>query len=123
MFYNPLTDLEEIYTLGPSTIGFPPEFRRRVDLTVTEPNLIVEKEVCNETIYGVGPGCSNFVPLAADGDAYDNYIYRVTVRNEGAAGGVTRAPAYDVTVISDTDPTDLIFVDPLDTDGLASLPA
>jgi len=118
VFYNPLTDLEELYTLGPSTVGFPPEFRRRVDLTVTEPNLIVEKEVCNETIYGVGPGCSNFVPLADDGDAYDTYVYRVTVRNEDAAGGVTRAPAYDVTVTSDTDPTDLIFVDPLDADGL-----
>ena len=118
VFFNPLTDLEELYTLGPSTVGFPPEFRRRVDLTVTEPHLIVVKEVCNETIYGAGPGCSNFVPLADDGDAFDTYIYRVTVANEGAAGGVTRAPAYDVTVTSDTDPTDLIYVDPLETDGL-----
>lgn len=118
VFFNPLTNLEEIYTLGPSTVGYPPEFRRRVDLIVTEPRLIVEKEVCNETIYGAGPGCSNFVPLADDGDAYDTYIYRVTVRNEAAAGGVTRAPAYDVTVTSDTDPTDLIYVDVLETDGL-----
>ncbi len=118
VFYNPLTDLEEVYTLGPSTVGFPPEFRRRVDLTVTEPYLTVDKEVCNETIYGVGPGCSNFVSLADDGDAYDSYIYRVTVTNEAASGGVTRAPAYDVTVTTDTDPTDLIFVQPLPTDGL-----
>ncbi len=118
VFYNPLTDLEELYTLGPSTVGFPPEFRRRVDLTVTEPRLVVVKEVCNETIYGAGPACSNFVTLADDGDAYDTYIYRVTVTNEAAAGGVTRAPAYDITVTSDTDPTDLIFVDPLEADGL-----
>ena len=118
VFYNPLTDLEEIYTLGPSTVGFPPEFRRSVDLTVTEPRLIVDKEVCNETIYGVGPACSNFVPLADDGDAFDTYIFRITVANEAAAGGVTRAPAYDVTVTSDNDPTDLNFVDPLETDGL-----
>ncbi len=118
VFFNPLTSSEELYTLGPSTVGYPPEFRRRVDLTVTEPRLIVEKEVCNETIYGAGPACSNFVPLADDGDAYDTYIYRVTVRNEAAAASVTRAPAYDVTVTTDTDPTDLIFVDPLDADGL-----
>lgn len=118
VFFNPLTDEEEVYTLGPSTVGYPPEFRRRVDLTVTEPQLTVEKEVCNETIYGAGPGCSNFVPLADDGDAYDSYIYRVTVSNEDAAGGVARAPAYDVTVTTDTDPTDLIFVQPLETDGL-----
>ena len=118
VFYNPLTDEEELYTLGPSTVGFPPEFRRRVDLVVTEPRLIVEKLVCNETIYGVGPGCTNFVPLADDGDAYDTYIYQVTVRNEAAAGGVTRAPAYDITVTTDTDPTDLMVVDTLETDGL-----
>lgn len=118
VFYNPLTDLEEVYTLGPSTVGFPPEFRRRVDLTVTEPYLTVEKEVCNETIYGAGPGCSNFVALADDGDAYDSYIYKVTVSNEAASGSVTRAPAYDVTVTTDTDPTDLIYIQPLPTDGL-----
>ena len=118
VFFNPLTQLEELYILGPSTVGFPPEFRRRVDLTVTEPRLIVTKEVCNETIYGTGPGCTNFVPLADDGDAYDAYIYRVTVSNEAADDGVTRAPAYDVTVTSDSDPTDLIYVAPLETDGL-----
>ena len=118
VFFNPLTSLEELYTLGPSTIGFPPEFRRRVDLTVTEPNLILVKEVCNETIYGVGPGCTNFAPLVDDGDAFDDYIFRITVTNEAAASGTTRAPAYDVTVTSVTDPTDLITVYPLETDGL-----
>ena len=118
VFLNALTSEEEIYTLGPTTVGYPPEFRRSVDLTVTEPNLIVEKAVCNETIYGAGPGCGNFVPLANDGDAYDTYIFRVTVTNEAAAGGVTRAPAYDVTVFSDMDPSDLVYIDPLDADGL-----
>ena len=118
VFLNALTNQEEVYTLGPSTVGYPPEFRRRVDLTVTEPRLLLEKEVCNETIYGTGPSCTNFVPLADDGDAYDTYIYRVTVTNGDAAGGVTRAPAYDVTVTNDMDPTDLIYVVPLDADGL-----
>lgn len=118
VFFNPLTAEEEVYSLSPSTIGYPPEFRRRVDLTVTEPRLILTKEVCNETIYGIGPGCTNFVPLADDGDAFDTYIYRINVANEAAAGGATRAPAYDITVTSVTDPTDLVFVDPLETDGL-----
>jgi len=118
IFYNPLTDEEETYNLSTSTIGYPPEFRRRVDLTVTEPRLILTKEVCNETIYGAGPACSNFVPLADDGDAFDTYIWRVNVANEANSGGVARAPAYDITVSSVTDPTDLQFVDPLETDGL-----
>ena len=49
VFMNPLTNQEEVYTFSPSTTGYPPEFRRRVDLTVTEPNIVVTKEVCNET--------------------------------------------------------------------------
>ncbi|MCZ6770561.1 MAG: hypothetical protein O7G83_01075, partial [Proteobacteria bacterium] len=118
VFFNPISNMEEIFNLGPTTIGFPPEIRRRVDLTVTEPNLTVVKEVCNETIYGTGPTCSNFVTLADDGNAFETYIYRITVTNEASASGVSRAPAYDVTVTSVTDATDLIFVDPLASDGL-----
>ena len=80
-----MTDEEELYNLGPNTVGFPREVHRRVDLTVTEPRLIVTKEVCNETRYGAGPACSNFVTLADDGDAYDTYVYRVTVANEASS--------------------------------------
>ena len=118
IFFNQATDEEELYNLGPNTVGFPREVHRRVDLTVTEPHLIVTKEVCNETRYGAGPACSNFVPLADDGDAFDTYVYRVTVANEASSGGVTRAPAYDVTVTSVADPSDLLFVDPLAGDAL-----
>ena len=118
MFYNPLTSEEEIYTFGTGTTGYPREFRRRVDLTVTEPNIIVTKEVCNETDYGFGPSCSNFLPLVDDGDAFDTYIFRVTVTNEAAASGVTRAPAYDVTAFSDMDPGDWLYIVPFDADGL-----
>ena len=100
IFFNPLTNAEELFTLGPNTVGFPAEIRRRVDLTVTEPDVVITKEVCNETLYGVGPGCTNFVPFANDGDAYDTYIYRVTVANEANANGAPRAPAYDLTVTS-----------------------
>ncbi len=118
VFMNPLTNQEEVYTFSPSTTGYPPEFRRRVDLTVTEPNIIVTKEVCNETIYGTGTSCSNFLPLVDDGDAFDTYIFRVTIENEAASGGVPRAPAYDVTVFSDMDPSDFIYIQPFESDGL-----
>ncbi|MGI9645217.1 MAG: hypothetical protein ACR2O6_07910, partial [Ilumatobacteraceae bacterium] len=118
IFFNQVSMQEELFNLGPNTIGFPREVHRRADLTVTEPELTVTKEVCNETRYGVGPACSNFVALADDGDAFDTYVYRIAVTNEAAAGGVTRAPAYDVTVTSVTDPSDRLFVDPLTGDGL-----
>ncbi len=122
VFFNPSIGGEEIFTLGPSTIGFPREVFRRVDVTVTEPQLTLVKEVCNETRYGVGAACTNFVPLADDGDAFDEYVYRITVTNEAAAGGVPRAPAYDVTVTSVTDASDQLEVlaltgDTLDNDG------
>ncbi|MHC4991530.1 MAG: hypothetical protein ACYTGC_11170, partial [Planctomycetota bacterium] len=118
IFFNQATEQEELYRLSPDTVGFPREVHRRVDLTVTEPRLVVTKEVCNETRYGAGPACSNFVALADDGDAYDTYVYRVTVTNEASSSGVTRAPAYDVTVTSVADPSDQLFVDPLVGDGL-----
>src|SRR5581483_1685545 len=60
---------EQTFNLGPNTAGYPPEVVRRFDLTVTEPKLTVVKEVCNEALHGAGPACSNFVPLANDGDA------------------------------------------------------
>ncbi len=118
VFFNTLIPGEETFTLGPSTIGFPREVHRRVDLTVTEPNLTVTKEVCNETLYGSGEACSNFVALADDGDAFDTYVYRVTVTNEAMTGGVAHAPAYDVTVTSVTDPSDQLFVELLTGDGV-----
>jgi uncharacterized repeat protein (TIGR01451 family)/fimbrial isopeptide formation D2 family protein len=118
VFFNDLLGVEETFDLGQNTVGYPPQSVRRFDLTVTEPRLIVTKEVCNETLYGVGPTCSNFVPLADDGDAFNSYIYRLTVTNEAAASGVTRAPAYDVTVTDQLDASDLAFVLPFASDGL-----
>ncbi|MBW2421120.1 MAG: DUF11 domain-containing protein [Deltaproteobacteria bacterium] len=118
IFYNDVKKEEEIFDLGPDTIGFPKEVYRRVDLTVTEPTLIVTKDVCNETRYGAGAACSNFVPLADDGDAFDTYVYRVTVENEASNNDVPRAPAYDVTVTSVADASDLLFVDTLAGDTL-----
>ena len=97
--------------------GYPVESVRRIDLTVTEPNLIVTKEVCNETLYGAGTSCSNFVALptlADDGDTQDLYIYRVTITNEASAGtpNTTRAPAFNVIVTDVLDSSDLMLIDP-----------
>lgn len=118
VFNNASTGLDEIFTLGPTTIGYPLASVRRVDLTVTEPNLTLVKTACNETLYGVGPACTNFVPLANNGDTYDNYIYRIAVTNGATAGGVARAPAYDVTVTDVLDANDMAYVVPFSADGL-----
>jgi uncharacterized repeat protein (TIGR01451 family)/fimbrial isopeptide formation D2 family protein len=107
-----------VRSLGPSTVGYPRVEVRRIALTVTEPQVTVVKEVCNESLYGSGPGCSNFVPLADDGDAYNAYIYRLTLTNEASSGGVQRAPAYDVTLTDRLDASDLAYVLPFATDGL-----
>ena len=105
-------------TLGPDTIGYPNEPIRREDLTITEPRLIVVKEVCNESRYGVGPACSNWTTLADDGDAYNDYIYRLIVRNEAAAAGIARSPAYDLVVTDTLDASGLACVMPFDGDAL-----
>ena len=107
-----------IFTFDPATPGYPAQAGREVDLTVTEPRLMIDKEVCDETLYGVGPTCSNFVPLVDDGDTNDQYVYRVTIANEASSGGVERAPAYDVTLTDSFDASDLLVAAAFDSDGL-----
>jgi uncharacterized repeat protein (TIGR01451 family)/fimbrial isopeptide formation D2 family protein len=118
VFFNPISNLEEVYDLGPNTVGYPREAVRRVDLTVQEPKLTVVKEVCNETLYGAGPACSHFVTLADDGDAYSSYIYRLTITNEASSNGVPRAPAYDIIVTDTEDASDLAYILPFGSDNL-----
>jgi large repetitive protein len=118
VFYNDILDAEELYSLGQGTVGYPQQAVRRIDLTVTEPNILLTKEVCNETLYGAGPACANWTTLADDGDAFHSYIYRITVTNEAESDGVTRAPAYDVIVTDELDASDLAFVLPFGTDVL-----
>ncbi len=118
VFFNSITNLEEVYDLGPNTVGYPREAGRRVDLTVREPRVTIVKEVCNETLYGLGPACSHFVTLADDGDAYSSYIYRLTITNEASSNGVPRSPAYDVIVTDTQDASDLAYVLPFGSDGL-----
>jgi len=117
------TGNEFTITYGPSMTVYPPLAGREVDLTVTEPNLIVVKEVCNESLSltGGGTGCTPWVTTANNGDALNDYIYRLTITNDDPAGsssGVPRAPAYDVVVTDTLDPSDLGYVLPFGTDGL-----
>ena len=121
VFNNIATTLDEEFLLGPGTIGYPDITVRRADLTITEPNIIVTKEVCNETLYGVGTGCSEFHQTINDGDTQDSYIYRITLENKDDADsptGVTRAPAYNVTATDTLDASDLMLVKSFATDGL-----
>jgi large repetitive protein len=118
VFNNATTGLDEIFLLGPGTVGYPQAPARTFNLTVTEPNLTVAKSVCNERKYGTGTACSNFVALASDGDSFDTYIYRITVSNGATASGVARAPAYDLNVTDVLDPSDLAYVVPFGSDGL-----
>ncbi|RFA33208.1 hypothetical protein CAL65_17705 [Alkalilimnicola ehrlichii] len=117
-FFNRNTGQAEQYTLGPDTVGYPHEPIRRVDLTITEPHVEVVKEVCNESLYGVGPDCANWTTHTAEGDAYDSYIYRITARNRAEVNGLQSAPAYDLIVTSTLDSSDLLYVIPLEEDGL-----
>jgi uncharacterized repeat protein (TIGR01451 family)/fimbrial isopeptide formation D2 family protein len=114
--------------------GYPVEAVRRIDLTVTEPNLIVTKEVCNETLSVTkGANCSLFVtdldtPAEGQGDTQDMYVYRVAITNEAASGGIARAPAFNVDVTDVLDSSDMMLIDynrstgnqaaPFDSDGL-----
>lgn len=118
VYFNPISNAEEVYNLGPNTVGYPRAQERTVSLTITEPKILVTKEVCNETLYGVGAACSKFVPLTNEGDARNTYVYRVTLTNEASSSGVTRAPAYDVTTTDILDPSDLAYVVPFNIDGL-----
>jgi len=105
------------YTITPLTVGYPNPTVRRVDLVVTEPNITVVKEACNETLsianFGAGAAgenCNGWATAINNGDTNDNYVYRITLTNEAASGGYTRAPAYNVVVTDDLDPTDLVQI-------------
>ncbi len=110
------------FTFNNLTPGYPPIAKRQVTVTVTEPKLLVTTTVCNESLHGVGPTCSQFLPLVNDGNTNHDYLYKISVTNQASSGGVPRAPAYDVVVTDQLDSTNtgLIAVKPpgLNGDGL-----
>ena len=116
VFNNSSTGFDEIFTLGPGVVGYPSEAVRRVDLTVTEPNISILKEVCNETLNGVGAGCSTFSTSITNGDTQDSYIYKITLTNLTAVPAY--APAYNLTATDTLDSSDLMLVDDFGSDLL-----
>jgi large repetitive protein len=99
--------------------GYPVQSVRQVDLTEIEPNLIITKTVCNETLNGVGPNCNGGIfsdPITAvdpdAGDTQDEYIYRITITNEASSGGIGRSPAYNVILTDVLDASDLMMIAP-----------
>ncbi len=120
---------------GAGIPGYPVPAVRQVTLTDIEPNLIVTKTVCNETLSinvgnGAGENCnagnfsSSITSTDTDaGDTNDNYVYRVSITNQASAGGVTRAPAFNVSITDVLDASDLMLIEPggttpFDSDGL-----
>ena len=109
-----------------TTAGYPTAVDRTVDVTITEPNVTIIKEVCNESISitgnpaNSGINCTPFValPTLQMGDADDFFIFRLSIPNESTANGVTRAPAYDLIITDQMDASDLIAPLAFDSDGL-----
>jgi len=93
------------FSFNQSTPGYPPIAKRQATVTVTEPKLLVTATVCNESLYGTGPACSQFLPLVNDGNTNHDYLYKISVTNQASSGGVPRAPAYDVVVTDKLDST------------------
>jgi len=117
-----------VFVFDQNTTGYPTEDLRRYDLRISEPNLIITKDVCNESLtVGGFPNCV-FSDLVNNGDTEDFYIYRITLTNV-ASGPITRAPAYNVVISDLFDGSDLMQVwpitpvvnpltDPFNNDGL-----
>ncbi len=109
-----------------TVVGYPPLSLRSETIVITEPNITLTKEVCNESISiaanpaNSGINCTPFAPAPSlvMGDSDDNFIFRLTVANEANASGVDRAPAYDVVINDAFDATDQIAPLPFATDGL-----
>ncbi len=101
---------------------------RTVDLTEVEPNLIVTKQVCNETLSvaagnGSGASCVPFVDSIAAtdpnaGDTNDDYVYRITLENQEST--TARSPAFNVisTDTLDSGVSDLMLIVDFSGDGL-----
>ncbi|WP_323845286.1 hypothetical protein [Microbulbifer magnicolonia] len=97
--------------------GYPPVSDWQVDLRITEPELTIVKEVCNESLYGCDPDAAQntdgWTDLTEEGHRDQTYLFRIIVRNNTG-----RAPAYDVVVTDTLDVSGQMCVRPFDTDGL-----
>ncbi|WP_232053865.1 isopeptide-forming domain-containing fimbrial protein [Microbulbifer sp. GL-2] len=110
-----LTNIDGVPTTVP---GYPDITEWSESVTVSEPHIEVDKKVCNENLYGIGGGCTNFVDFTNEGHRDQTYIFRLTLTNRTADSGVNRAPAYDLVVTDTLDPSGQMCVQPLNADGL-----
>jgi len=103
-----------VFVFDQNTTGYPVQSLRQYDLTITEPNLVITKDVCNETLAGGIGMCTDadFVDFVNTGDTEDFYVYRIRLENVVTAG-VTRAPAYNVVISDLFDGTDLMQLWPI----------
>lgn len=101
----------------PNIPGYPLEDEWREDLTVTEPQFEIVKQVCNEVTSG---GCSSDADFSdtAEGTRFDTFIYKITVSNRNADAGIPRAPGYDLVVIDNLDARGQMCVQDFASDGL-----
>lgn len=108
-----------------NTIGYPPTGFLQVNARITEPNITIEKTLCNETMNGTvnptnpdtGPTCSNFAN-SISGDSDDLYVYVLRIRNVLQTGIFQHAPAFDIAVTDIMDPADQMIIRNPATDGL-----
>jgi uncharacterized repeat protein (TIGR01451 family) len=113
-------------TFDENSAGYPPAGVREERVFITEPNVTITKAICNESLSvnsnpaNSGENCQPFValPAVAIGDSDDNFIYRITVNNEAAAGGRARAPAFDIIINDTADPSDQMAPFDFMTDGI-----
>ncbi|RDH81167.1 MAG: hypothetical protein DIZ80_13705 [endosymbiont of Galathealinum brachiosum] len=103
--------------------GYPVQAVRQIDLTDVEPNLLVTKTVCNETVtlsqenHNLGTSCSTYQQTLNNGDTNDSYVYRISLINESPTTP-GRSPAYDVVVTDVLDASDLMLIEDFLTDNL-----
>ncbi len=109
---------------NPNVPGYPDLSDRTVELTEVEPNIIVTKQVCNETLsvdsnpLAFGTSCTPFLDAVNNGDTNDNYVYRITLTNEQENRSVVRSPAFNIVSTDLFDSSDLMLVFDFAADGL-----
>ncbi|WGL16337.1 hypothetical protein PVT68_16400 [Microbulbifer bruguierae] len=82
---------------NPDYPGYPQWQEWTAQSQVVEPRLEITKQVCNLSA-ATGDVASCSWADQAVGSKFDDFVYRLTVKNEAAAEGVSRAPAYDVVI-------------------------
>ncbi|VAW69800.1 Conserved repeat domain protein, partial [hydrothermal vent metagenome] len=106
--------------------NYPPLSDRQVTTTIFEPNLVVTKRVCNETLLGTpcNPGnpadptdFGDFT-ITTIGDADDLYIYMIRLYNDNTLPAIAVAPAFDIIAVDILDAMASATLADLGVDGM-----